>query len=81
MENWTQETAAIITGEGGSAEAHRADVTDQTQVEALVARTVSLWGGIDVLHNNVGIVEAGGPVETGRPAGTGSWRSISSPCT
>ena len=60
-----QETAAIIAGEGGSAEAQRADVTDQTQVEDLVARAVSLWGGIDVLHNNVGIVEAGGPVETG----------------
>ena len=59
-----QETAAIITGAGGSAEAHRADVTDQSQVEDLVARTVSLWGGIDVLHNNVGIVETGGPVET-----------------
>ncbi len=59
-----EETAAIITGEGGRAEAHQADVTDQAQVEALVALAVELWGGVDVLHNNVGIVETGGPVET-----------------
>jgi len=59
-----EETAAIIAGENGRAEAHQADVTDRAQVEALVARAVALWGGVDVLHNNVGIVEAGGPVET-----------------
>jgi NAD(P)-dependent dehydrogenase (short-subunit alcohol dehydrogenase family) len=59
-----EETAAIIAGEGGIAEAHRADVTDKAQVEALVARAVDLWGGVEVLHNNVGIVEVGGPVET-----------------
>ncbi len=59
-----EETAAIITGEGGRAEAHRADATDPAQDEALVARAVELWGGVDVLHNNVGIVEVGGPVET-----------------
>ncbi len=58
------ETAAIIVGEGGTAEAQRADVTDKAQVDALVARAVDLWGGVDVLHNNVGIVETGGPVET-----------------
>ncbi len=59
-----EETAEIITSEGGRAESYRADVTDQVQVEALVARAVELWGGIDVLHNNVGIVDMGGPVET-----------------
>jgi NAD(P)-dependent dehydrogenase (short-subunit alcohol dehydrogenase family) len=59
-----EQTAAIIAGEGGRAEAYQADATDQAQVEALVARAVELWGGVDVLHNNVGIVETGGPVET-----------------
>ena len=59
-----EETAAIIAGEGGRAEAVQADATDQAQVDALVARAVELWGGVDVLHNNVGIVETGGPVET-----------------
>jgi len=59
-----EETASIIAGEGGRAEAQQADVTDKAQVEAVVARAVDLWGGIEVLHNNVGIVEVGGPVET-----------------
>ncbi len=59
-----EETAAIIAGEGGTAEAVQADATDPAQVDALVARAVELWGGVDVLHNNVGIVEVGGPVET-----------------
>ncbi len=59
-----QETVALIEGEGGVALAERADVTDKAQVDAMVARALELWGKIDVLHNNVGIVEAGGPVET-----------------
>ena len=59
-----EETATLIAGEGGTAEAVQADATDPAQVEALVARAVALWGGVDVLHNNVGIVELGGPVET-----------------
>ena len=59
-----EQTATIIAGEGGTAEAVQADATDPAQVDALVARAVALWGGVDVLHNNVGIVEVGGPVET-----------------
>jgi len=59
-----EQTAALIAGEGGTAEAVQADATDPAQVDALVARAVALWGGVDVLHNNVGIVELGGPVET-----------------
>ena len=31
---------------------------------ALVRRCLEVYGRIDVLHNNVGIVEVGGPVET-----------------
>ncbi len=46
-----EETAAIIAGEGGRAEALCADVTDKAQVDALVARAVDLWGGVDVLYN------------------------------
>jgi NAD(P)-dependent dehydrogenase (short-subunit alcohol dehydrogenase family) len=58
------ETAGIIAEEGGEAAAIQADVTKNTQVEALAARALELWGGIDILHNNVGIVDVGGPVET-----------------
>jgi NAD(P)-dependent dehydrogenase (short-subunit alcohol dehydrogenase family) len=58
-----QETAAIITDEGGEALAHRADVTVGTQVIAMVEACRAAFGRIDVLDNNVGIAELGGVVE------------------
>ncbi len=58
-----EETAGIIEGEGGTAAAHRADVAVADQVEALVAACMERYGRVDVLHNNVGIAEVGGPVE------------------
>jgi NAD(P)-dependent dehydrogenase (short-subunit alcohol dehydrogenase family) len=57
------ETCAIIAGEGGDCTAHVADVTDGAAVAALVAACLARYGRIDVLHNNVGIVAVGGPVE------------------
>ncbi len=62
------ETKAIIEGEGGVCEAHRGDVSDAGEVEALVGRCLDRFGRIDVLHNNVGIVELGGPVELSEEA-------------
>jgi NAD(P)-dependent dehydrogenase (short-subunit alcohol dehydrogenase family) len=58
-----QETQAIINREGGICVAHRADVSVASEVEALVSHCVERFGRVDVLHNNVGIVETGGPVE------------------
>ena len=58
-----QETADIIRGESGTAEIVRADVSKNSDVEAMVAACVKAFGRIDILHNNVGIVEVGGPVE------------------
>lgn len=58
-----EETAGIIAGEGGRAFAMSADVTDLAAVEAAVAKCLATFGGIDVLHNNVGFVFPGGPVE------------------
>ncbi|MBM3559946.1 MAG: SDR family oxidoreductase [Alphaproteobacteria bacterium] len=58
-----EETAGIIAGEGGSAEAVRLDVTDADEVAAVVAATIGRRGRIDILHNNVGIAELGGPAE------------------
>ncbi len=58
------ETAAIIEGEGGQANAWRADVTDGTAVEAMVQGCLDTYGRIDVLHNNVGIGGRGDAVET-----------------
>lgn len=66
------ETVALVAEEGGAAVAHAADVTDAQAVAALTARALDLWGRIDILHNNVGIVEVGGPVE----ASEESWDRV-----
>src|SRR6266508_2889386 len=55
-----EETCDIIRGEGHRAEAYVADVTDASQVDGLVGHCLSVFGRIDILHNNVGIVEVGG---------------------
>lgn len=40
-----------------------ADATDSASVETLFVRATEFGGTIDVLHNNVGIVRLGGPIE------------------
>ena len=50
-----EETAGLIEAEGGSAIAHRADVTKADEVAALVELCRARYGRIDVLDNNVGI--------------------------
>ncbi|MCA8930631.1 MAG: SDR family NAD(P)-dependent oxidoreductase, partial [Alphaproteobacteria bacterium] len=57
------ETADIISREGGVAEAVTADVTDTASVVAAVDTVIRRLGGIDVLHNNVGVTHMGGPIE------------------
>ena len=58
-----EETAGLIVEAGGRALALAADVTDSDAVQAAVEACVGEWGVIDVLHNNVGIAQLGGPVE------------------
>jgi NAD(P)-dependent dehydrogenase (short-subunit alcohol dehydrogenase family) len=58
-----EETAAIIREEGNEAIAIAADVTRLASVEAAASATVDALGGIDILHNNVGVTHMGGPVE------------------
>ncbi|MGQ0664533.1 MAG: SDR family NAD(P)-dependent oxidoreductase [Pseudomonadota bacterium] len=58
------ETKAIIDAEGGVSTMHAADVSLGPEVKTLVERCLGTYGRIDILHNNVGIVELGGPVET-----------------
>ncbi|MGO4675236.1 SDR family NAD(P)-dependent oxidoreductase [Bosea sp. 2YAB26] len=57
------ETAALISEEGGEALAIAADVTEQGSVDDAVATTMARFGGIQILHNNVGVTHMGGPVE------------------
>jgi NAD(P)-dependent dehydrogenase (short-subunit alcohol dehydrogenase family) len=67
-----EETAAIIGEEGGEAMVVAVDVTDSGQVKAMADAAVDAFGRIDILHNNVGIAEVGGPVE----ASEESWDRV-----
>ncbi len=49
-----EETRDIVEGEGGTAVAHEADVTDEGSIAAMVAACIDAFGRIDILHNNVG---------------------------
>ena len=59
-----EETKGIVDQEGGACTCHKADVSKSEQVRALVERCMETYGRVDILHNNVGILDVGGPVET-----------------
>jgi NAD(P)-dependent dehydrogenase (short-subunit alcohol dehydrogenase family) len=48
--------ASEITAAGGKAIAVAASVTDESAVAAMVSRTISEWGRVDILINNAGIL-------------------------
>jgi NAD(P)-dependent dehydrogenase (short-subunit alcohol dehydrogenase family) len=56
-------TRALIADEGGACVVRQADVTDEEQIRDAVADCVAQFGAIDILVNNVGKVEVGGPVD------------------
>ncbi|GGF55400.1 oxidoreductase [Azorhizobium oxalatiphilum] len=58
-----EETVSIISGEGGRASAHACDVTKSDSIAQVVAEVMAAHGRIDVLHNNVGYAQMGGPIE------------------
>ena len=57
-----EETAALVRKEGGDAAFARADVSDESQVEALVGAAVKAFGRLDCAFNNAGITGAVGPL-------------------
>ncbi|MER9725899.1 MULTISPECIES: SDR family NAD(P)-dependent oxidoreductase [unclassified Mesorhizobium] len=59
-----EETAEIIRGEGGQVQVFAGNVTDEQSVKDMVAACVEAFGSLDVLHNNVGILKAGSPLDT-----------------
>lgn len=67
-----ERTAEAIRAEGGSAAATRADITSGEDLARLAEFARKEYGRIDILHNNVGIAETGGPVETSEE----SWNRL-----
>jgi NAD(P)-dependent dehydrogenase (short-subunit alcohol dehydrogenase family) len=58
-----RETERIIREEGGICTAVAADVTKSVDCKRVVDTCVAEYGGLDILHNNVGVTKAGGAVE------------------
>ena len=58
-----KETSNLIKDEGGDASVFEVDVSDGEQVLGMVEIAMKTYGRIDILHNNVGIAEIGGPVD------------------
>jgi NAD(P)-dependent dehydrogenase (short-subunit alcohol dehydrogenase family) len=58
-----EETESIIQQEGGACVTYRADVSKADEVGTMVERCLETFGRVDILQNNVGILEVGGPVE------------------
>jgi NAD(P)-dependent dehydrogenase (short-subunit alcohol dehydrogenase family) len=67
-----EETRGIIMSEGGSCDAYAADVTRSGDIKDVVDGVAAKYGRIDILHNNVGITEMGGPIE----ASEESWQRV-----
>jgi 3-oxoacyl-[acyl-carrier protein] reductase len=65
------ETGKLITDAGGRALAVPTDVQDLGSVEAMVARTVDAFAGIDILVTNHAVQPTAGPVEQTDPI---KWR-------
>lgn len=58
------ETVHLIENEGGTSEAHAADVAFEVDTTAVFEKVLQTHKCIDVLHYNVGIGKTGGPLET-----------------
>jgi NAD(P)-dependent dehydrogenase (short-subunit alcohol dehydrogenase family) len=68
-----QETADLITRDGGQAIFVRVDVTRDADCAALVAQTLERYGRLDIAFNNAGVLAA--PALTGK-LGLSSWQRV-----
>ena len=57
------ETRKIIEQEGGECRTQQTDVSKAEQVKTMVNQCLEIYGKVDILHNNVGIIHVGGPVD------------------
>jgi len=67
-----ERTVAMIAAVGGTAAAHRADLTDNAQAREMVAAVLDRFGRLDFLDNNVGIGSRGSVVDEDPEA----WRRV-----
>jgi NAD(P)-dependent dehydrogenase (short-subunit alcohol dehydrogenase family) len=58
-----QETADIISSEGGEASVYTADVTRLEDCKVIIDAVVERYGRLDILHNNVGVESKGSVVD------------------
>jgi NAD(P)-dependent dehydrogenase (short-subunit alcohol dehydrogenase family) len=58
-----EETRGLIAAEGGECVSSAADVSKSGEVKAFIQRCLEMYGRIDILLNNVGILAVGGPEE------------------
>jgi NAD(P)-dependent dehydrogenase (short-subunit alcohol dehydrogenase family) len=68
-----EETRSLIEGEGGTASFIKVDVTDPTDVQAMVEHAVSTFGRLDGAHNNAGILGGSALLTEMRDE---DWRSV-----
>jgi len=54
-----EEAAAAIRATGGKAQAHAADITDSTSVDAAFGKALEQLGRVDILINNAGLTRDG----------------------
>lgn len=64
VEATARETAALIEEQGGKALCVQVDVADRDSVRRTVAAAREAWGGIDILHNNAGVLRRSPFLET-----------------
>ncbi len=57
------ETAQIIQQRGGRAHVVAGDIADEAYVKRMVEATVAQFGGVDILHNNAGVIRYGTVVD------------------
>jgi gluconate 5-dehydrogenase len=55
-----EQTAGMVRSFGGRASAWTADITDEAQFEALVARVAAEYGRLDIMVNNAGFADRSG---------------------
>ncbi len=67
-----QGTVDMIADEGGTAAAHAANITEESECKSLVEAAVARFGRLDLLDNNVGIGSRGSVVEESAD----SWRRV-----